>query len=201
MLNRRSQNIIFLCKGRHSYENITDRKALKRYMSVTCYGDESEKDFYTDNILIDIVREVVLDFMRNANEGHHSQLLYHYFEASKRYVDLDAWITALQLIQVKEKNKETDDYEFINGFSQLEVLKEKYPETEPDELMYPDFVKALDLSKNFDMDENIIYDNNVWKIIRFLDTMKVQIGRSEEEDSYTVKDVSIFDIRKLAVGE
>ena len=161
MLDRRSQNIILLCKGRHSYENITDREALKRYMSVTCYGDESEKDFYIDSILIDIIREVVLDFMRNANEGHHSQLLYHYFEASKRYVDLDAWMTALQLVQVKETNKETGEWKFINGFSQTEILEEKYPENAPDKLMYPDFVKALDLSKKFDIDENVIYDNNV----------------------------------------
>lgn len=197
MLDRRSQNIILLCKGRHSYENITVREALKRYMSVTCYGDESEKDFYIDNILIDIVREVVLDFMRNCSPGHQTKLMYDYFEASKRYVDLDAWLTTLKLIQIREKNESTNEYEFINGFTQTEILREKYLDNESDELMYPNFVRALELEKEFTENELIIYGGEIWQLIRFLDTMKVQIGRSEEEDSYVVKDVSIFDIKKL----
>ena len=158
MLNRRSQNIIFLCKGRHSYENITTREALKRYMAITCYDDIEKKDVYNDAILFDIIREVVLDVMGNLDEGHHHQFIFNYLEAAKRYVDLDAWLVALELLQVREKNEETGEYEYINGFSQPAIYKETLHDDDFI-LMYPEFEEAVEYGKNFDRDENIIYDN------------------------------------------
>ena len=197
MLDRRSQNIIFICKNKHPFYNITVREALKKYMAETCYGDINEASVYNDRILLDIIREVVLDVMSNLNEGHHRKFIFDYFEAAKRYVDLDAWLIALELLQVRDKNESTGAYEFINGFSQIEILKEKYPESAPDEVMYPEYVKAIEYRDTFDYNEVVSYEDERWRIVGFPTVMTVKLDQ-EAEDIYKVKEeVSIFDIKKI----
>lgn len=134
MLEQRTQNIIFICKGRHSYGNISNREALKRYMAITCYDDIDQANTYSDKVLLDIIREVVLDVMSNLSEGHHRKFIFDYFESAKRYMDVDSWLIAFQLLQVKKKNETTDELEFINGFSQDHVIDEN-----TNEMMFPEF--------------------------------------------------------------
>ena len=196
MLDLRSQNIILICKNNFYYEeneNMHPREALKYYMSQICYGDLEHTHYYNDKLLMTIVKEVVLDFLRNADEGHPVRLLRDYFEASERYVDLDSWITALSLIQVREINSTTGEYKFINGFTAGVVLNENSPNA----LMYPEYEKAIEYGKQFDYirDCKVLYNGDEYTISRWMNPMKVKIER-ETEDMWEEKLVSVFDITK-----
>lgn len=197
MLDLRSQNIILICKDNFYYEqneNMHPREALKYYMSQICYGDLEHIHCYNDKLLMTIVKEVVLDFLRNADEGHPVRLIRDYFEASERYVDLDSWISALSLIQVREKNPTTDEYEFINGFTSGAVLNEN----SPNDLLYPEYEKAIEYGKQFDYirDCKVIYNGEEYTISRWMNPMKVKIER-ETDDMWEEKIVSVFDIVKV----
>lgn len=196
MLDLRSQNIILICKDNFYYkenENMHPREALKYYMSQICYGDLEHIHCYTDKLLMTIVKEVVLDFLRNADEGHPVRLVRDYFEASERYVDLDSWISALSLIQVREKNLVTGEYEFINGFTSGAVLNEN----SPNDLLYPEYERAIEYGKQFDYirDCKVLYEGEEYTISRWMNPMKVKIER-ETEDMWEEKIVSVFDITK-----
>lgn len=200
MLYLRSQNIILICKNNFYYEeneNMHPREALKYYMSQICYGDLEHVYCYSDKLLMSIVKEVVLDFLRNADEGHPVRLLRDYFEASERYVDLDSWISALSLIQVKERNPTTGEYEFINGFTSGVVLNEN----SPNDLMYPEYERAIEYRKQFDyiIDCKVLYNSEEYTISRWINPMKVKIER-ETEDMLESKIVSVFDIVKVEEG-
>lgn len=197
MLDLRSQNIIIICKHGFYYEeneNMHPREALKHYMSQMCYGDLEHIHCYSDKLLMSIVREVVLDFLRNANEGHSTRLIYNYFEASERYVDLDSWITALSLVQVREKNPITGEHEFINGFFHDCVINEN----SPNDLLYPEYERAIEYGKQFDciIDCKVLYNGDEYMISRWMNPMKVKIER-EIEDMLESKIVSVFDITKV----
>ena len=141
-----------------------------------------------------IVKEVVLDFLRNADEGHPVRLIRDYFEASERYVDLDSWISALSLIQVREKNPETGEHEFINGFTSGVVLNENYS----NDPMYPEYERAIEYGKQFDsiIDCKVLYQGEKYTIARWMNPLKVKIER-ELEDMLESKIVSVFDITKV----
>ena len=196
MLDLRSQNIILICKNNFYYEeneNMHPREALKYYMSQICYDDLEHVHYYNDKLLMTIVKEVVLDFLRNADEGHPVRLVRDYFEASERYVDLDSWISALSLIQVREKNPETGEYEFINGFTSGVVLNEN----SPNDPLYPEYERAIEYGKQFDYirDCKVLYEGEEYTISRWMNPMKVKIER-ETEDMWEEKIVSVFDITK-----
>ena len=197
MLNLRSQNIILICKDNFYYEeneNMHPREALKYYMSQICYDDLEHTHYYNDKLLMTVVKEVVLDFLRNAEKDHTTRLIYNYFEASERYADLDSWISALSLVQVKEKNPITGEYEFINGFTSGVVLNENYS----NDLLYPEYERAIEYGKQFDYirDCKILYEGEEYTISRWMNPMKVKIER-ELEDMLESKIVSIFDIIKV----
>ena len=197
MLDLRSQNIILICKNNFYYqenENMHPREALKYYMSQICYGDLEHIHCYSDKLLMSIVKEVVLDFLRNADEGHPVRLVRDYFEASERYVDLDSWISALSLIQVREKNPTTGEHEFINGFTSGAVLNEN----SPNDLLYPEYERAVEYGKQFDyiIDCKVLYQGEEYIISRWINPMKVKIER-ELADMLESKIVSVFDITKM----
>lgn len=201
MLDLRSQNIILICKDNFYYEeneNMHPREALKYYMSEVCYGDLEHISCYNDKVLMSIVKEVVLDFLRNADEDHPVRLVRNYFEASERYVDLDSWISALSLIQVREKNPNTGEYEFINGFTSGSVLNEN----SPNDLLYPAYERAIEYGKQFDYirDCKVLYEGEEYTIARWINPMKVKIER-EIKDEWEEKIVSVFDIIKVDVRE
>ena len=195
MLDLRSQNIILICKNNFYYEeneNMHPREALKYYMSQICYGDLEHTHCYNDKLLMTIVKEVVLDFLRNADEGHPVRLIRDYFEASERYVDLDSWISALSLIQVREKNPVTGECEFINGFTSGAILNEN----SPNDLLYPEYERAIEYGKQFDyIRDKVLYNGEEYTILRWMNPMKVKIER-ETEDILESKIVSVFDITK-----
>ena len=170
------------------------REALKYYMSQICYDDLEHINVYSDKLLMAIIEEVVLDFLRNADEGHPVRLVRDYFEASERCVDLDSWISALSLIQVREKNPATGEYEFINGFTCGAVLNEN----SPNDLLYPEYERAIEYGKQFDYirDCKVLYEDEEYTIARWMNPMKVKIER-ETEDILESKIVSVFDISEL----
>lgn len=197
MLDLRSQNIILICKNNFYYEeneNMHPREALKYYMSQICYDDLEHIHCYNDKLLKTIVREVVLDFLRNAEKDYTTRLIYNYFEASERYADLDSWISALSLIQVRETNPVTGEYEFINGFTSGVVLNENYS----NDPLYPEYERAIEYGKQFDYirDCKVLYNGDEYTISTWMNPMKVKIER-EIEDEWEEKIVSVFDITKV----
>lgn len=196
MLDLRSQNIILICKNNFYYEeneNMHPREALKYYMSQICYDDLEHTHYYNDKLLMTIVKEVVLDFLRNADEGHPVRLVRDYFEASERYVDLDSWISALSLIQVREKNPVTGEHEFINGFFHDCVMDEN---DDGKTMFYPEYEAACEYTKNFDYGQTVLYENEEWQIVSFPNSMKVEIEQ-DLEDIWNTRIVSIFDIKQI----
>lgn len=114
-MNLRTSNIIMICKGRHPYKDATRKEAIAKYMAETCGTDWQD---YPNGILLDIVKNVVIDVVKYLEKPQ--EFLHDYFDAVHRTSDLEAWLTALSLIQVK------DAHGFINGFEQktLEVIDE-----------------------------------------------------------------------------
>ncbi len=116
----RTSNIIMLCKGRHTYGNVDSKTAIKKYMAEMCAGEE---DWYDGEIFIDIIKTVVLDFIKTADNP--SAFLWAYFEAQKRYEPIDAWLSALRMVRVK---RSSDDGTLVctNGFTEetLNVISE-----------------------------------------------------------------------------
>ena len=199
MLSIRTQNIIFICKGRYYYpnhENCHRKQALKYYMSQTCFGDLEEEYIYNDSLLLEIIRDCVIDISKNAPEAL-TKLLYNYFSSSKRYAELDAWMSALSLIQIKDGDEKTNSLKFINGFTHDCVMNENIV----DEMLYPDYEKACKLFTNFNYKSAVFYKGNKYKILNFPNVMKVKITpwanrfKDEKEDKSAIV-VSIFDISK-----
>lgn len=196
MLDLRSQNIILICKNHFYYkenENMIPRVALKYYMSQICYGDLEHTHYYSDNLLMSIVKEVVLDFLRNAEEGHAIRLVRDYFEASERSIELDSWLVALELVQVREKNEQTGEYEFINGFFHDCVIDEN---GDGKTMLYPEYEAAREYTKNFDYGQTVLYENEEWQIVSFPNSMKVKIEQ-DLEDVWNTRTVSIFEIKQI----
>lgn len=138
MLSRRTQNIILVIKGNHNYDpEISMRDSVAKYMAETCGCDESD---YSDAIIMQIVSNCVMDIMENCSKDTCRRLMFDYFDC-KSYSknELDRWLIALDLMQIKECIKvdiETNNrmYSFLDGFSQNYVIDENgngerlYPE-------------------------------------------------------------------------
>ena len=119
----RTSNIIMIIKGNHSYGNIEPKEAIKKYMAETCGSDEAD---YNDNLLMRILSVVVQDFIETCDRP--GRFLFDYFDALTNYYNGDSiksWISALQLIQIKEYDKD-GDFIFMNGFniSNIRVIDE-----------------------------------------------------------------------------
>lgn len=138
MLRRRTQNIILVIKGNHTYQlDISMRDSVAKYMAETCGCDESD---YSDAIIMQIISNCVMDIMENCSKDTCRRLMFDYFD-SKSYSrnELDRWLIALDLMQIKnyqKTNPETGNrvYSFIKGFSQDYVIDENGN----GELMYPE---------------------------------------------------------------
>lgn len=122
----RTSNIIMIIKGNHKYfdkkgNKLNRKDAIKRYMSITCGCAEED---YNDARLMGIIKNVVLDYI--ATSDRPDEFLQDYFEWAtfiqernyfkdsyyKDQTDLDAWISALSLIQIKS------DTGYMNGFNE-----------------------------------------------------------------------------------
>ena len=119
----RTSNIIMVIKGNHNYGNIEPKEAIKKYMAETCGCDEAD---YNDILLMRILSVVVQDFIETCNKPQ--RFLFDYFDALTNYYNGDSiksWISALQLIQIKEYDKD-GDFIFMNGFniSNIRVIDE-----------------------------------------------------------------------------
>ena len=138
MLDQRTQNIIFVCKGRHNYgSNISMRDAVARYMSDTT-GCDIER--YSDVTLLSIIKSCILDIMENCSKDICRRLIFDYFDYDYLHNnELDKWLVALDLMQVKEfvifdEESKTGVHQFLEGFSQDYVIDEN-----TNEMMFPEF--------------------------------------------------------------
>lgn len=120
----RTSNIIMLCKGRHTYGNVDSKTAIKKYMAEMCAGEE---DWYDDYILLCIIQDAVLDFIKTADNP--SGFLFGYFESQKThcYQDdpLGAWLSTLRMVSVRRSN-DNGTMVCVNGFTEetLDVISE-----------------------------------------------------------------------------
>lgn len=113
-MQQRTSNIIMIIKGQHNYGNIEPKDAIKKYMADTCGCEETD---YTDYNLMQILSVVVQDYIHGCENPQH--FLFDYFDALMNYYKGDsikAWISALQLSNVKKHDKE-GDFVFVNGFN------------------------------------------------------------------------------------
>lgn len=109
------QGIIWTVKHyEHSREAIID--FLHKYTS-------TPKEYYTNNIIDRIMEQTMLEVIRyNLNPV---SILFEYFSWMKdpwNYSHFEAMCAAIGGVQVREKDTETGDYHYINGFS--EVMEE-----------------------------------------------------------------------------
>lgn len=131
-MQQRTSNIIMIIKGQHNYGNIEPKDAIKKYMAETCGCEESD---YTDYNLMQILSVVVQDYISGCENPQ--RFLFDYFDALMNYYKGDsikAWISALQLSNVKRKNMLTGCYEFINGLNENNI---KVVDENTSELMFP----------------------------------------------------------------
>ena len=110
-MEKRTAEIIMVLKGNHNLgEHDTLKQYLIAYMSNRCY---CSKDVYTDELLYSVVKEAIKDTMSHlSSPGQIRAFLYSYFEARMSHDELDSWLVALQLMQVRENG------EYINGFTE-----------------------------------------------------------------------------------
>lgn len=80
-------------------------------------------EHYTKAVINRILKNVFYDAVQH-NE-HPQSLVRDYFE-SKESREEDRIASALSLMQVKEKNKESGEYEYINGFKEFDEMKYLY---------------------------------------------------------------------------
>lgn len=81
------------------------------------------KEHYSDYLIDQIVEHTMIEAVRY--NLHPSSILYDYFYWMKgiwNYSHFKAMCAALGAIQVREKDTETGNYHYINGFS--EVIEE-----------------------------------------------------------------------------
>ena len=129
----RTSNIIMIIKGNHKYGNVEPKEAIKKYMAETCGCDEAD---YTDGLLMRILSVVVQDYIATCDNPQ--RFMYDYFDALATYYNGDsirAWISALQLSNIRHKNVLTGCYEYVNGFNEdnTKVISEN-----TGELMFPE---------------------------------------------------------------
>lgn len=115
-MEKRTVEIILMLKGRSRIKPAaTLKESLVRYLS---HLYDCPEEYYTDNALWGIVREAVQDALSScSNPGQIRAFMHNYFEARKWHDELEAFISALHLMQVREKG------ECINGFTK-EVVNE-----------------------------------------------------------------------------
>lgn len=128
-MNKTTAEIIMVAKGNHPFKrkNYYKYEDLKMYYADRCICTE---DDYTPYILINIIKEAVLDYSRTCTNP--TELLYHYFD-SREYLqnylsfnksemaqkiadnptlkEVEAWLNAFARLKVKDGDS------YINGFS------------------------------------------------------------------------------------
>ena len=128
-MDKRTANIIWVCKGHHSYDCKTLKEAVAYYMSEEC-GCPIE--VYTDRILLSIVWEAFMDFMTVCTNPRY---FLHSFREAKYWCDcspregvddVQAILIAFQLCRVR------DEKGYVNGFSEelIRYLEEKWDNEE-----------------------------------------------------------------------
>lgn len=123
----RTSNIINVIKGKHNYldekgNKLNPKDAIKRYMSITCACPESD---YNEARITGIIENVVLDYISTSDEPDRFIRRYfdwakflherHLFNDYKDQNDIDAWISALSLIQVRNGTS------YMNGFNEYNI--------------------------------------------------------------------------------
>ena len=84
---------------------------------------DAPKECYTDYIINQIVEQTMIEIVRY--NYYPSSILSEYFSWMKapwNYSHFEAMCAAISAVQVREKDIETGDYYYINGFS--EVMEE-----------------------------------------------------------------------------
>lgn len=121
-MDKRTVEIIMMLKGHSKVKPAqTLKESFIRHLS---YLYDCPEKYYTDDKLWSVIREAVQDTLSScSNPGQIKAFMFDYFEARKWNEELEAFISALRLIQVREKG------EFINGFTKeiiVDVLKGFY---------------------------------------------------------------------------
>lgn len=81
---------------------------------------DTPKEHYTDYIINQIVEQTMIEIVRY--HLHPSSVLSDYFcwlKAPWNYSHFEAMCAAIGAVQVREKDIETGDYYYINGFSEI----------------------------------------------------------------------------------
>lgn len=115
-MERRTANIIMVCKGHHNFgENLTLKQAVAHYMAKTC---DCPLEVYTDKVLRGIVYEAFMDFISTCTCPRAffydiKDALYWCDWSPREDVDeITAVLTGFQLCQVR------DNGNYINGFTE-----------------------------------------------------------------------------------
>ncbi len=121
-MDKRTVEIIMMLKGHSKVKPAqTLKESFIRYLS---YLYDCPEKYYTDDRLWSIVREAVQDALASCSgPGQIRGFMLNYFEARKWHDELEAFISALHLMQIREEG------EYINGFTKEvveSVLKKLY---------------------------------------------------------------------------
>ena len=118
-MDKRTSEIIMICKGNHDYgENLNHKEAIAAYMSDVCLVP---LDFYSKDYNINrVIYSAALDFIDNADRpSHFIKLIQEFLDVhnnpafDNRRIDYyEAICIAFQIMEVM------DDGEYVNGFTE-----------------------------------------------------------------------------------
>lgn len=112
MLQKMSIGVIYAVKN--GYDKEEKEKAIASFMSK--YTD-TPIEFYTSNHIQNILIQTVIDLLNNMKyPGSFFANYQRYKEYPWNMDDFNSMCAALSEVQVRNKNPETDLYEYINGF-------------------------------------------------------------------------------------
>ena len=123
-MEKRTVEMILILKG---HSKIKYANTLKQsFVKFLAYLFDNPEYYYPDSVLSYIVQDAVKDALSSCSDpGQIRAFMFNYFEARKWHDELEAFISALQQMQVKNGEQ------YINGFTKEVVedtLKSFYKE-------------------------------------------------------------------------
>lgn len=116
-MEKRTANIILVCKGHHNFgKELTLKQAVAHYMSEIC---GCPLECYNDHVLRGIVWEAAMDFIDTCDAPrsflyHIKDARYHCDWSPREGVDdITAVLIAFRLCRVRDENAS-----YINGFTE-----------------------------------------------------------------------------------
>ncbi len=133
-MNKRTAEIIMICKGQHEYgQGLGYKQAIAAFLSDHC---NCPPEFYNDGVIVNrAILDAALDYLDNINAHNPSAFIRNIFDAyhlhnnplvdAKYHADwYDAICDALSNADVR-----SDSGEYINGFTEenIQVVRRAVP--------------------------------------------------------------------------